>query len=431
MWMLSQAKRVHLGSWLIPGLYAITAIAASVILPRIEHYVFPHLKAEASVEASIAIYSSIASGMMALTGIVFSLTFLMVQFSATAYSPRLVMWIARDPVLSHAVGVFSATFLYAIAALEWLDRNNSRRVPFISALVVIVLLLASVAMFVGLIHRIGRLQINRMLIFTGDQGREVIEKLYGPLGLSSDEISTGGLHTLVPRQTLLHYGQPRSLESVNVKRLVKLAKQHDACIKVVTAIGDTVLEGTPLLHIFNAAAPFAERDLSRVLELGEERTFEQDPKYAIRLLVDIAIRALSPAINDPTTAVQALDQIGDLLLRLGGRRLEIGVYPDDSGHIRLIIPFPSWDDFLHLGFEEILSYGARSVQVMRRMKALIADLLRLCLRSAAQASDTGERLQIRASPRSSRLLRKSSAHPAKTGRDLVLHASQPLDAAGL
>ncbi|HET9166900.1 MAG TPA: DUF2254 domain-containing protein [Candidatus Angelobacter sp.] len=373
--MLSQAKRVHLGPWLIPGLYATTAIAASVILPRIEHYVFPHLKAEASVETSIAIYSSIASGMMALTGIVFSLTFLMVQFSATAYSPRLVMWIARDPVLSHAVGVFSATFLYAIAALEWLDRNNSRRVPFISALVVIVLLLASVAMFVGLIHRIGRLQINRMLIFTGDQGREVIEKLYGPLGLSSDEIPTGGLHTLVPEQTLLHYGQPRSLESVNVKWLVKLAKQHDASIKVVTAIGDTVLEGTPLLHIFNAQYPFTERELSSVLELGGERTFEQDPKYAIRLLVDIAIRALSPAINDPTTAVQALDQIGDLLLRLGGRRLEIGAYPDDSGHIRLIIPFPSWDDFLHLGFEEILSYGARSVQVMRRMKALIADLL--------------------------------------------------------
>jgi uncharacterized membrane protein len=375
MRMLSQARRVHLGPWLIPGLYAITAIAASVILPRIEHYVFPHLKADASIGTSIAIYSSIASGMMALTGIVFSLTFLMVQFSATAYSPRLVMWIARDPVLSHALGVFSATFLYAIAALEWLDRNDSRRVPFISSMVVVVLLLTSVAMFVGLIHRIGRLQINRMLIFTGDQGREVIEKLYDPLGPSSSKIPADGFRTLLPEQALLHHGQPRSLESVNVNKLVKLAKQHDACIKVVTAVGDTVLEGTPLLHIFNADPPLTERELSSMLELGEERTFEQDPKYAIRLLVDIAIRALSPAINDPTTAVQALDQIGDLLLRLGGRRLEIGAYPDDSGQIRLIIPFPSWDDFLHLGFEEILSYGARSVQVMRRMKALITDLL--------------------------------------------------------
>jgi uncharacterized membrane protein len=230
-------------------------------------------------------------------------------------------------------------------------------------------------MFVSLIHRIGRLQINRMLIFTGDQGRQVIEKLYGPLGPSPSKIPQDGFYTLVPDQTILHHGQPRSLESVNVNQLVKLAQQHDACIKVVTAVGDTVLEGTPLLHIFNAHHPFPAIELSRVLELGGERTFEQDPKYAIRLLVDIAIRALSPAINDPTTAVQALDQIGDLLLRLGGRRLEIGAYPDDSGRIRLIIPFPSWDDFLRLSFEEILSYGARSVQVMRRMKALIADLL--------------------------------------------------------
>src|SRR5438270_11276125 len=172
MRMLSQAKRVHLGPWLIPGLYAMTAIAASFISPRIEHYVFPHLKADASIGTSIAIYSSIASGMMALTGIVFSLTFLMVQFSATAYSPRLVMWIARAPVLSHALGVFSATFLYAIAALEWLDRNNSRRVPFISSMVVVVLLLTSVWMLVGLIPRIGRLHINRMTIFTGEQARE-------------------------------------------------------------------------------------------------------------------------------------------------------------------------------------------------------------------------------------------------------------------
>src|ERR1051326_1908435 len=151
MRMLSQARRIHLGPWLIPGLYAVTAIAASIILPRIEHYVFPHLKAEASIDTSIAIYSSIASGMMALTGIVFSLTFLMVQFSATAYSPRLVMWIARDPVLSHAVGVFSATFLFAIAALSWLDRGNSRKVLLLNALTVVVLLLASVAMFIALI----------------------------------------------------------------------------------------------------------------------------------------------------------------------------------------------------------------------------------------------------------------------------------------
>ena len=109
--------------------------------------------------------------------------------------------------------------------------------------------------------------------------------------------------------------------------------------------------------------------------MGEERTFDQDPKYAIRLLVDIAIRALSPAINDPTTGVQALDQIGDLLFRLGRRRLEAGAFRDRDGHVRLVMPLPTWEDFLMLAFDEIRTYGADSVQVMRRMRALISDLI--------------------------------------------------------
>src|SRR5215472_8026643 len=185
MHMLSTAKRAHWRPWLVPMVYALGALAAEAVLPRLENFFFPHLKAELSIDSALALYSSVASGMMALTGIVFSLTFLMVQFSATAYSPRLVMWIARDPVLSHALGVFSATFLYAIAALSWLDRGNSRKVLFISALIVVALLLASVGMFIALIHRIGLLQINRMLLFTAQQGRKVIENLYGEPGPSS------------------------------------------------------------------------------------------------------------------------------------------------------------------------------------------------------------------------------------------------------
>jgi uncharacterized membrane protein len=115
--------------------------------------------------------------------------------------------------------------------------------------------------------------------------------------------------------------------------------------------------------------------LRGAIELGTERTFEQDPKYAIRLLVDIAIKALSPAINDPTTAVQALDQIQDLLIRLGRRRLEIGAYHGTGGKLRLLIPYPSWEDFLRVAFDEIRFYGASSIQVMRRMKSLISELL--------------------------------------------------------
>src|SRR5262252_9934410 len=165
-------------AWFVPLLYAAGALLVSFTIPRLANDLLPGFVSPVSVNAAIGFYSAIASGMIALTAIVFSLTFVMVQFSATAYSPRLVLWIARDPAMSHSMGVFTATFLYALAALAWVDRGGSGRVPLVSSLLVVALLIVSVIMFIVLIQRVGMLQINRMLIFTADQGRQVIENLY-------------------------------------------------------------------------------------------------------------------------------------------------------------------------------------------------------------------------------------------------------------
>ncbi|MGC1452306.1 MAG: DUF2254 domain-containing protein [Candidatus Sulfotelmatobacter sp.] len=362
------------GSWGIPALYAASAITAGLIFPRVEGTLFPNLVSKLSISAAMSIYSAIASGMIALTGIVFSLTFVMVQFSATAYSPRLVLWIARDPVMSHALGIFTATFLYAIAALAGVDRSDSGRVPFVSVWVVVVLLLASVAMFISLIHRISLLQINRMLIFTGDQGRRVITTLYPPVKPIAAGNGSDDFRSWPCSQSLIHHGPPRSIQAFDLDVLVGLAEACGGVIEMAVAVGDTVVELMPVLHVFGAREPIAEPELRAGIELGGERTFDQDPKYAIRLLVDIAIKALSPAVNDPTTAVQALDQIEDLLHRLGCRHLEIGKFRDREGKLRLVVPFPGWDDLLLLALDEIRSYGATSVQVMRRMNALVNDL---------------------------------------------------------
>jgi uncharacterized membrane protein len=313
--------------------------------------------------------------MISLTGIVFSLTFVMVQFSATAYSPRLVLWIARDPVMSHSLGIFTATFLYAIAALVGVDRSGSGKVPSGSAWVVVALLLASVAMFISLIHRIGLLQVNRMLIFTGDQGRRVVATLYPSVKPSATASGSDEFRALPLTQSLIHGGSPRSIQAVDVDALVTLAETCGGVIEMQMAVGDTVVELMTVLRVFGGRESIDERRLRRAISFGGERTFDQDPKYAIRLLVDIAIKALSPAINDPTTAVQALDQIQDLLLRLGCRYLEIGKFRDSEGKLRLVLPFPAWDDLLQLAFDEIRAYGASSVQVMRRMNALVHDLI--------------------------------------------------------
>ncbi len=115
----------HITVWLVPLLYAAIALIVGLTLPRLEARLWPGLVSPMSVSAAMTIYSAIASGMIALTGIVFSLVFVMVQFSATAYSPRLVLWIANNPVVSRALGVFVATFLYAVAALSGVDRRGS------------------------------------------------------------------------------------------------------------------------------------------------------------------------------------------------------------------------------------------------------------------------------------------------------------------
>jgi uncharacterized membrane protein len=312
--------------------------------------------------------------MIALTGIVFSLTFVMAQFSATAYSPRLVLWLSRDPVIAHSIGVFSATFLYSIAALAGVDRGGSGKVPIVSVVIVVILLAVSVGMFVALIQRLGLLQIHRMLIFTGDRGREVIETMYPLHEPGCAASGTEDFHSLPPAPPLIYHGGPQSIQSVDAAALVGLAQSCGGIIEMKAAVGDTVVEMTPLLQIWGAQDASDERALLKAIELGGERTFEQDPKYSIRLLVDIAIRALSPAVNDPTTAVQALDQIEDLLLRIGKRHLAVGNHLDTQGKLRLVLPMPSWEDFLLLALDEIRACGATSVQVMRRMKALMSDL---------------------------------------------------------
>ncbi|MGH7342266.1 MAG: DUF2254 family protein, partial [Candidatus Rokuibacteriota bacterium] len=217
------------------------------------------------------------------------------------------------------------------------------------------------------------------LAYAGDQGRAVIERDYAPLG-SPDaargaEDASPGDELPAVSQVLVHRGGPAAIQALDVRGFVSLATRWNAVVSMALAVGDTVVDGMPLLRVHGGGRPIPERSLSRCIRLGKERTFEQDPKYAIRLIVDIAIKALSPAINDPTTAVQALDQVEDLLTRLGRQSLAAGRFRDAQGNLRLVFPVPRWEDFLVLAFDEIRFYGASSIQVMRRLRALLQDLM--------------------------------------------------------
>jgi uncharacterized membrane protein len=314
--------------------------------------------------------------MMALTGIVFAMAFVMVQFSAIAYSPRLVLWFARDRVLFHSLGAFSATFIFALFTLAWVDRGGSGTVPLLSSILVAIMIIVSMLLFARLVQRLSDLQITNVLQLIGDKGREVIRDMFARREGKSSAWQQAPTRISGPITQVLRYsGEPRAVANLNIPGLVEQARRADAVIVMNCAVGDTLVEGSPLLQVHGAESPLLEKALMRAIHRDRERTFEQDPKYPIRLLVDIAIKALSPAINDPTTAVQTIDQIEDLLRRLGEHDLDVGYACDASGVVRLVFPMPTWQDYLALAFDEIRQYGATSVQVMRRMRAALLGLV--------------------------------------------------------
>ena len=362
--------------WSIPLIYTVVSVVAGAALPRLEQYYFPALTHSMSVGSALGFFSAVASGTMALTGIVFAIAFVMVQFSALAYSPRLVFMFASSPTLYHTLGIFFATFTYSLVALIWTDRGGSGTVPFLSSWLVEILLITSLVAFARLISSLNDLQIQNVLRTIGTRGREVIGTLFRPLADTAppgqaerDEPPALGEST----QTVIYTGEPRAIARFDVQALVRLAQQADAVLALDCAVGDTLVGDSVVLRV-HGPQKLPEAALMRAVRLATSRTYEQDPKYAIRLLVDIAIRALSPAINDPTTAVQALDQIEDLLRRLARRQLDAGYARDAAGVIRVTFPVPTWQDYLHVSFDEIRQYGSGSVQVQRRLRAALSGL---------------------------------------------------------
>jgi uncharacterized membrane protein len=220
----------------------------------------------------------------------------------------------------------------------------------------------SVVFFGLLIEKIGMPQVTPILTATGDAGRGVIDRMYPApdaktAGPAASPAEAGDPELKPVLLTLAHSGGPGVVQAVQTETLVELARRSDAVVVMQVAVGDTVMDGMPILRVHSSGAPPPANRLRQAVGLGPDRTFEQDPKYAVRLLVDVAIKALSPAINDPTTAVQALDQTEDLLLRMGRRHLDVGRVRGADGQLRLVIPVPTWNDLVVLALDEIATAG--------------------------------------------------------------------------
>ena len=380
--------------WLIPMAYTIASILAGLIIPPLEFAYAPALGRLASVSSAQAFLSAASSGMMALTGIVFSIGVIVFQLTTAMYSKRLTSLLSRNPVMYHALGMFVATFVYSLSALPWVDRGGSGRVPFLSMWLVSALLVASMVFLSLLVHRIGLMQVTRVLRIVGNQGRLVIRQTYlvphETMRAKFAKLRARGAQVCAGKadRTITYSGDPEAIASIDVAALVRSAREAGAILVLECAVGDVVDLGTVLLRAYGNGRAVSEDAVLAAIHLNWERTFEQDPKYPIRLLVDTAIMALSPAVNDPTTAVQAIDQIEDLMHRILRSEIDVGYAADENRRAARKLSMPTWDDFLALAFTEIRHCGAGSVQVVRRLRAALLSL-------AAAATDDEQAESVR------------------------------------
>ena len=201
-------------------------------------------------------------------------------------------------------------------------------------------------------------------------------KAYIPTQTSAPTIAVAKAPSLgSPDRVIRQKGTSAIVLAASLSQLMAEAERSDGIIEFVPQVGDFVAVDEPLFNLHGGAQSIDEDTLQASVAFGSERTMDQDPTFAFRIVVDIALKALSPAINDPTTAVLAIDQLHRMLRMVGKRHLRTDQLLNKSGQLRLIFRTPNWEDFVHLAFREIRSCGSNNLQVVRRLRAMIENLL--------------------------------------------------------
>ena len=367
------ADALRTGFWAVPTACVLIALLLALGLVELDRALDDGLgdvTFGAGPDGAREVLSAITTSMITFTGLVFSITIVVLQLTSSQFSPRVLRTFLRDRQTQLSLGAFVATFVYAVMVLRTVDSTDgSRFVPAIATTVGVVLLLLSVGVFVGYIHHIATaIQVSSLIRAVGDETRAGIERR---LRVDGPQPPAPAPHGPPPRQVVSHTNGV--VTAVDDRLLVAAAHEAGVLLVLRVGLGEFVPEGAPVLDV-HGDGPTDDGAVARCVHLGKDRTMEHDVAFGFRQLVDVAERALSPGTNDPTTAVQALDELHDLLRRLVTRPLPDGVHRDADDRVRLLTPAPRFEDFLSLALEEVDQYGADAMQVQARIDAVLADL---------------------------------------------------------
>ncbi len=375
--------------WTLPMAIIVVAFLAGVVLPELDSalvrwipFVF-----EGGPDGARSLLATIASAMISVTGLVFSITLVVLQLASSQFTPRILGGFLQSRIVQVTLGVFTASFVYALTVMRAVKDSidgGAAFVPQIAVTVAFVLVSGAVAMFIAFINHVtASIQLTNVVATLGNQTTELARRTFPP----TDSDRSAPTWQPTPGDVALSIdsgGRAGHVTTVDHRRLVALAEKHDLVIEVLVPVGTFLTEGQSLARVHRTPSSSDDLDIDDLratvrssVWIGRSRTLQQDVTFGLRQLVDIAERALSPGVNDPTTATQVLDQVHRILREVITRRDPQAVVGPDRA--RLVHQPPRIAELLRLGVEEIAHYGTESLQVPRRLAEMFDDLATVAL----------------------------------------------------
>jgi len=356
--------------WILP----VGAMLLAAILVRVLHWFEQAMgwQSDYNPDTMRTVLGTLAGALFTFIVFVCSSLLLVVQLASAQLTPRLIGVLFKDPVTKATLAMFVFAFTFTSSALARIGET----VPELTLAIAVYSSAVCLGLFLFLIDRVSKLlRPSGALRSVSRQAHEVIENVY-PRSIKESRVPAPepvDPTAALPARTIVSPMDGVVL-AFNVKGLTTLATRNNCVIEMLPQVGNFVSVGEPLFRVYGSADLSAEA-LYQSIALGEERTMEQDAAFAFRVMVDVASKALSPAVNDPTTAVLALDQIHSLLRSVGSRCLDDERVRDAKGVVRLLYRTPDWEDFVTLAVTEIRQFGGLSIQIARRLRAMLEDLI--------------------------------------------------------
>lgn len=375
-------SRIWAPFWAIPTAFFVAAAVAGVAFPILDRrlpFLFDFVFA-GGPDGARAVLGAIAGAMISVIGLVFSITMVLLQLASSQFTPRVLGAFVSSRIVQVTLGLFIASFVFSLSVMREVRGANENWQAFVpqgSVALAYLLVFASVISFLTFIHHItNMIQVSRVINRVGSTTKELAQHLFP--GLRREEKLDAG-----PTWSPSH-GEPyREIKAlggghvvaIDYAALVEAARKHGVVVVLKRRIGSFIVEGQTIAVAWGSDNDDAlDRAVNRTIRMAEERTLTQDVEFGLRQLLDIADRALSPGTNDPTTAIEVLNELHRVFRGMVGMSPPSPYISGPDGDVRVVHRPPRLENLLRQCVAEIAHYGGDSPRVMSRLRWVLEDL---------------------------------------------------------